>query len=311
MTQGPHGPGTHQQVAPGKRRTRTTCGWRPTHLVSAVGDIQACVELVAVEGSDLNLVADISGKPTPCSKDCHSQGTHYWSNAARIPHCVLVTPAHLAVQYGNVGVLQVLLGLPDVNPNSRATGTLDTPLTLAIAHNMVDIVKVLLGNAKVDPNLGKSYETVHEIVKESDYCDFSMTPLSISAFRGQETIARLLLADERVDVNHRGGQALHAAIRGAKMTMVKLLLSDPRINPNIEGPHRGRETITKYPSRSSNYHAGPNNICTTSTEEQCYVYHCAYPLFQAIGADACTGEESRDPEILRALLSTLQSTSVL
>ncbi|GAM38563.1 ankyrin repeat-containing protein [Talaromyces pinophilus] len=66
------------------------------------------------------------------------------------------------------------------------------------------------------------------------------TPLSFAAAQGNEDMVRLLLADERVDVETKDSRGLSPAFLAASkghLAVVKLLLETGRVNANSEGPH--------------------------------------------------------------------------
>ncbi|VDI36122.1 Hypothetical predicted protein [Mytilus galloprovincialis] len=58
---------------------------------------------------------------------------------------------HCAVKDGNLEIVQLLLGRPDIDQN-KANKDGDTPLHSAVCGEQLDIVQLLLDRADIDPN---------------------------------------------------------------------------------------------------------------------------------------------------------------
>ena len=95
-------------------------------------------------------------------------------------------------------------------------------LIQAIRGRRIGIIKRLLRDERVDPN-GK--------------------PLELAARLGSPTVLRELL--KRADPSSGGSQALLAAVGNEKITATKILLEDPRTDPNAQN-YRALGTFNRY-----------------------------------------------------------------
>ncbi|KAJ5882738.1 uncharacterized protein N7473_011172 [Penicillium subrubescens] len=123
------------------------------------------------------------------------------------------TTAHLSLRHG---------------ANMTAMGSWGlTPLCWAAHKGDVPMAVLLLQNGGENIN-----------ARSSD--SRRWTPLSFAAAKGSEDMVRLLLADERVDVETKDSAGLSpsfvAAFKG-HLAVVKLLLETGQVNANSEGPH--------------------------------------------------------------------------
>jgi len=132
------------------------------------------------------------------------------------------TPLSWAAWSGHEGIVKLLLGREDVNPNTPDTKYGQTPLLSAAGKGYEGIVKLLLGREDVNPN---TPDTKH-----------GQTPLVWTAGNGHEGIVKLLLGRGDVNPNTpdtKYGQTplIRAAGKGDEGT-VKLLLGRGDVNPN-------------------------------------------------------------------------------
>ena len=164
------------------------------------------------------------------------------------------TPLSWAAENGHEGIVKLLLGRKDVNPDTPEIKDGRTPLSWAVGNGYEGIVKLLLERKNVNPDssdnsgrtpLSWAAENGHEgIVKlllerkevnpnSSD--DSGRTPLTFAAWNGHEGIVKLLL--ERKDVNpdssgNFGRTPLWFAVSCGREGIVKLLLERKNVNPD-------------------------------------------------------------------------------
>ncbi|KAI9367336.1 ankyrin repeat-containing domain protein [Aspergillus egyptiacus] len=152
------------------------------------------------------------------------------------------TPLIVATQRGNTEVVRLLLRRKDVDVNCRNPGEYDmTPLAIAASCGDASIFQLLLNHPSIDRN-----------VVDSSPNDILMH----AAFGGNDNIVeesgtrRLEFEpDPRIkDIENMrlavlpGASALDAAASNGHDSTVRLLLSDPFIDPNPED-HRGRTPL--------------------------------------------------------------------
>ncbi|KAL4889741.1 hypothetical protein BDV59DRAFT_195423 [Aspergillus ambiguus] len=122
-------------------------------------------------------------------------------------------------------------------------------------------VRLLLADPQVDPDARDEYgrTPLSRAAKSGHARDkHGQTPLLWAASHGFKTIARLLLADPRVDPNARdkyGQTPLSWAAKSGRDTTVRLLLADQRVDPDARdedrrtplsfAAYRGSETIAR------------------------------------------------------------------
>ena len=137
------------------------------------------------------------------------------------------TPLLVASQNGHVEVVKTLLADERVNVN-QAGRMGASPLLIASQKGHVDVVKTLLADQRADVNQARKDGT---------------TPLSIASKFGYVDLVRTLLNDQRVNVNQadsKGFTPLYLVSMMAsywgdyeeRLKVVKILLADPRVDPN-------------------------------------------------------------------------------
>ena len=125
---------------------------------------------------------------------------------------------HIAVQYGQLKVVQCLLNHPAINPNAIAPYA-GTPLHLAAHKGDKKMVALLLTHKAVDPNI------VNEELAR-------MTPLMFAVQQGNMGVLKLLLRHKAIHVNMLssiGFSALHMAAYSAPLEVLQCLLQHPDI----------------------------------------------------------------------------------
>jgi len=132
------------------------------------------------------------------------------------------TPLLWATENGHEGVVKLLLGRKDVNPNIPDTTYGQTPLSWAAENGHEGIAKLLLERKDVNPN---TPDTIH-----------GRTPLLWAARNGHDGIVKLLLGREDVNtdiLDVYGQTPLSWAARNGHQGIVKLLLGRKDVNPDI------------------------------------------------------------------------------
>jgi len=123
------------------------------------------------------------------------------------------TPLSWAAWHGHEGIVKLLLGRPDVNPDSRCHSG-QTPLLWAARKGHEGIVKLLLGRGNVNPNIPDPI--------------YRRTPLLWAAENGHEGIVKLLLGREDVNpyrLDNSGQTSLGLATRNMHRRVVIMLQS--------------------------------------------------------------------------------------
>eukprot|EP01083_Nonionella_stella_P099269 279110_1 len=142
------------------------------------------------------------------------------------------TPLCLAAHNGNTEIVHLLLKHPDIDVNRWTNGIYvsgNNALTEAVKSGQEGVVAALLAHESIDVN--------YYLQKKRN----ARPALSIAASLKDPAIAKLLLSDERTDVNasDRCAQtALHAAASYGNLDLANLLLSHPKlkINPRLMSP---------------------------------------------------------------------------
>ena len=163
------------------------------HCASIFGIDEIVASLIEVEGCDIN------------QSDCDGN-----------------TPLVWAAWSGHEGVVKILLGRDDVNPDKP--GYLEqTPLNLAARNGHEGVVKVLLGREDVNPNKPN---------REGG------TPLHSAAENGHEEVVKILLGRDDVNSDKPGyleRTPLHSAAENGHEGVVKILLERDDVNPDKPG----------------------------------------------------------------------------
>ena len=133
------------------------------------------------------------------------------------------TPISWAAAEGHEGVLKMLLEREDVNPNQEYTRYGRTPLSWAARGGQGGVVKMLLEREDVNPDKADT--------------EYGRTPISWAAEEGHERVVKMLL--ERAGVNpdqaytRHGRAPLSWVARGGHGGAVKMLLEREDVNPNL------------------------------------------------------------------------------
>ncbi|KAG0642611.1 ankyrin repeat-containing domain protein [Tuber brumale] len=114
-----------------------------------------------------------------------------------------VTPLSWADSNGRVEIVQILVDRQDANVNSHDILDRTTLYYAAIMGHGEKVVKVLLGDGRIDFNF-----------RDDEY----KTPLLFAVYRGHQTVVRILLEDERVETQCRGGIRANGASYGGLST---------------------------------------------------------------------------------------------
>jgi len=180
------------------------------HCASMFGIDEIVAGLIDVEGCDIN------------QGDCDGN-----------------TPLVWAAWSGHEGVVKILLGRDDVNPDNSGRNR-HTPLSSAAENGHEGVVKILLRRDDVNPEKPGFLE---------------QTPLCWAAQNGHEGVVKILL--ERDDVNpenpnEKGRTPLWYAAKNGHEGVVKILLEQDGVNPN-KPDRKGRTPLSQAFQRG---HAG-------------------------------------------------------
>lgn len=142
--------------------------------------------------------------------------------------CAMGTPLHYAVRSQNIERVRTMMQdlRTDVNARTKTRGL--TPLIEAVERGCCATVKCLLKSKYIHLNT----KTKHRL----RYVQH-VTALQISVLTRQSEITRILLKDERSDLNaqdEKGGTLLHYAALRADIELLELLLSDRRTMVTME-----------------------------------------------------------------------------
>ena len=141
------------------------------------------------------------------------------------------TPFSHAAENGHEGVVKILLGRGEVNPDRPDTRG-RTPLSYAAENGYEGVVKILLGQGKVNPDKPDRR---------------GQTPLSYAAYYGREGVVKLLLEREEVNPDKPDNNDLtplwYAAGNGHE-GVVKILLGREEVSP--DKPNRRGQTPLSY-----------------------------------------------------------------
>ena len=128
-------------------------------------------------------------------------------------------PLAWAARNGHSGVVEILLGQGEINPD-KPDNNARTPLSYAAGNGHEGVVKALLRREEVEPDKPDNWV---------------QTPLLYAANNGHEGVVKMLLVREEVDPDkpdYSGRTPLsHAAEKGHE-GVVKILLGREEVNPN-------------------------------------------------------------------------------
>jgi len=137
-------------------------------------------------------------------------------------------PLWRAVKGGSLRDVELVLSLPDVDPNEADRDSRTALWWAAWSSRTVDNVKIaelLLANDRLEINA-------------ADKCD--QTPLHVASLTGNVEVVKLLLAEAHLEVNIRcygepyeGSAPLHVAVDSRNKKMVRLLLTRHDIDVDI------------------------------------------------------------------------------
>ena len=193
------------------------------HCASFFGIVEVVAGLIELECYDIN-EGDFSdrGPFTWAARNGHEGVVEILLGQGEInpdkPDDAGRTPLWHAAGNGHEGVVKMLLGREEVNPN-RAELLGRTPLTLAAMWGHEGVVKILFGREEVNPDK----PDVH-----------GLTPLSCSAIRGYEGVAKILLGREEVNpdkLDMHGQTPLSWATHYQHERVVALLQSRKAVSP--------------------------------------------------------------------------------
>ena len=150
-----------------------------------------------------------------------------------------LTPLLYAARNGHKGVMEILLERQDVLPDKPDYDG-RTPLMYASQNGHEEMVKILLAREKVNPDKGDGN---------------GWTPLLYAASRGHEGVVKLLLEQDEVNPDLRaiwGKTPLSQAAWNGHEGVVKLLLEREEVHPDL-GEIRGQTPLSQA---ASNGHEG-------------------------------------------------------
>ena len=128
-------------------------------------------------------------------------------------------PLSWAALNGHLGVVEILLGQGEINPD-KLDNLSRTPLSYAAENGHSGVVEILLGREEVNPD-------------KPDY--FNQTPLSHAAQKGRSGVAKILLGREEVNPDKPDDDdqtpLSHAAVYGHE-GVVNILLGREEVDPN-------------------------------------------------------------------------------
>jgi len=194
------------------------------HCASIFGIEEIVASLVEAEGCDVN------------QEDCAGNTPLVW--AARNGHMGVVkillgrgdvnpdkpdeygqTPLGFAAENGHEGVVEILLGRGDVNPDKPDEDG-QTPLSYGAENGHEEVVKILLGRDDVSPDKPDHY---------------GQTPLCCAAENGHEGVVKILLGRDDVKPDKSDGYGrtpLWCAAWGGHEGAVETLLGRDDVNPD-------------------------------------------------------------------------------
>ena len=131
------------------------------------------------------------------------------------------TPLWAATENGHEGVVEMLLARDDVNPE-KPDKYGQTPLCSAASNGHEGVVKILLRRDNVNPDKPGEYKK---------------TPLCCASWNGHEGVVKILLRRDDVNTNHPDNcrqTPLCGAVTNGHEGVVKILLEQDDVDPNSQ-----------------------------------------------------------------------------
>ena len=199
-------------------------GFSSLHCASFFGVVEVVVDLVEVEGYDINQADCLGGTPLVWAAWNGHEGVAEIllgrDDVDPNKQCVGDRTALLCAAWrGHEGVARILLGRDDINPDEpESIGR--TPLWCAAEYGRKGIVKILLSRDDVN----------------ADKQDINgQTPLSVAARNGYGEIVKILLVRDEVNADQPdmfGRTPLWGAAQTGQREVVKILLGKGSVRPD-------------------------------------------------------------------------------
>ena len=128
-------------------------------------------------------------------------------------------PLGWAARNGHSGVVEILLGRGEINPD-KSDNRGRTPLSHAAGNGHSGVVEILLGRGETNPDR-----------PDND----GQTPLSFAALKGHEEVVKILLKRKQVNPDRpddHGRTPLSYAAKNGHSGVVKILLGREEVNPD-------------------------------------------------------------------------------
>ena len=165
-------------------------------------------------------------------------------------------PLAWAARNGHAGVVKILLGRGEINPDKPDIGG-QTPLLYAAQNGYEEVVKILLGRGEVNPDkpdidgqaplsyaAQNGYEGVVKILLGQEEVNpdkpnkWGQTPLSFATSCGHEGVVKILLGRKEVNPDKPDNDGITPLARAAGNEhegVVKILLGREEVNPDKQG----------------------------------------------------------------------------
>ncbi|GFG19250.1 ankyrin repeat protein [Aspergillus udagawae] len=199
-------------------------GVAPLHLSIRQANVSMVQKLLRYSRRDHSTATPgvnhgISAEPPPLCLATSQGSVDIWMPKGR-------TPLHLAAENGDRSVVQVLLNHTDIDLHARDEWE-STALHEAAKRGHLAVVKLILAEPSIDVNAKDRNDA---------------TPLWWATRRNHNRVAARLLAEPNADVNAVGqferplpdrSTSLHHAVQGRATLIVRLLLMEKGLNPNV------------------------------------------------------------------------------